>query len=68
MLISHDRLRLRRVSTGPPHVRSSTYGAMITSRKLTIESLTKLGARKLAELLIAEAAGNRRLKQTLNLV
>ena len=40
---------------------------MVTNRKLTIESLTKLGAHKLAELLIAEAAGNRRLKQTLNL-
>jgi hypothetical protein len=40
---------------------------MATKRKLTIETLTKLGARKLAELLIAEAAGNRRLKQTLNL-
>ena len=36
---------------------------MVTNRKLTIETLTKLGARKLAELLIAEAAGNRRLKQ-----
>ena len=40
---------------------------MVTNRKLTIETLTKLGARKLAELLVAEAAGNRRLKQTLNL-
>ncbi len=40
---------------------------MATNRKLTIEALTKLGARKLAELLIAEAAGNRRLKQALNL-
>src|SRR5580698_10467250 len=40
---------------------------MATNRKLTIETLTKLGAAKLAELLIAEAAGNRRLKQTLNL-
>ena len=40
---------------------------MVTNRKLTIETLTKLGARKLAELLIAEAAGNRRLKQTLKL-
>jgi hypothetical protein len=40
---------------------------MVTDRKLTIETLTKLGARKLAELLITEAAGNRRLKQTLNL-
>src|SRR5271169_2083603 len=40
---------------------------MVTNRKITIETLTKLGARKLAELLIAEAAGNRRLKQTLNL-
>ncbi len=39
---------------------------MVTDRKLTIETLTKLGARKLAELLITEAAGNRRLKQTLN--
>jgi hypothetical protein len=40
---------------------------MVTNRKLTIETLTKLGARKLAELLIAEATGNRRLKQTLKL-
>jgi hypothetical protein len=40
---------------------------MVAKRKLTIETLTKLGRRKLAELLIAEAAGNRRLKQTLNL-
>ena len=40
---------------------------MVTNRKITIETLSKLGARKLAELLIAEAAGNRRLKQTLNL-
>ena len=41
---------------------------MVTDRKLTIETFsTKLGARKLAELLITEAAGNRRLKQTLNL-
>ena len=43
------------------------YGTMATNRKLTIESLTNLGAHKLAELLIAEAAGNRRLKQTLKL-
>ena len=40
---------------------------MVTNRKPTIETLAKLGAHKLAELLIAEAAGNRRLKQTLNL-
>jgi hypothetical protein len=40
---------------------------MVAKRKLTIETLTKLGRRKLAELLIAEAAGNRPLKQTLNL-
>ncbi len=40
---------------------------MVAKRKLTIETLTKLGRRKLAELLIAEAAGNRQLKQTLNL-
>jgi SAM-dependent methyltransferase len=40
---------------------------MVTNRKLTIETLAKPGARKLAELLITEAAGNRRLKQTLNL-
>ena len=40
---------------------------MVTNRKLTIETLTELGVDKLAELLIAEAARNRRLKQTLNL-
>jgi hypothetical protein len=40
---------------------------MVTNRKITIETLTKLGAHKLAELLIAEAAESRRLKQTLNL-
>ena len=40
---------------------------MVTNHKITIETLTKLGARKLAELLIAEAAGSRRLKQTPNL-
>jgi hypothetical protein len=56
-----------KVVLSPPYVRNSTYGAMVTNRKLTIETLTKLGARKLTELLIAEAAGNRRLKQTLNL-
>jgi hypothetical protein len=40
---------------------------MVSKRKLTIENLTELGARKLAELLLAEAAGSRQLKQTLNL-
>ena len=40
---------------------------MTTRHKLTIETLTELGARKLAELLLAEATGNRQLKQTLNL-
>jgi hypothetical protein len=40
---------------------------MATTRKITLEALTKLGARKLAELLLAEAAGNRQLKQALNL-
>jgi len=40
---------------------------MATKPKLTIETLTKLSRRKLADLLITEAAGNRRLKQTLNL-
>ena len=40
---------------------------MATRPKITIETLTKLGARKLAELLLAEAAGNRQLKQALNL-
>jgi hypothetical protein len=40
---------------------------MVAKRKLTIESLSKLGRRKLAELLIAEAAGNHQLTQTLNL-
>ena len=50
-----------------PDLRTQTNRAMVAKRKLTIETLTKLGRRKLAELLIAEAAGNRRLKQTLNL-
>jgi hypothetical protein len=36
-------------------------------RKITIETLTELGAQKLAELLLAEAAGNRQLKQTIDL-
>ena len=40
---------------------------MAARRKITIETLTKLGARKLAELLLAEAADNRPLKQALNL-
>jgi tetratricopeptide (TPR) repeat protein len=40
---------------------------MVAKRKLTIESLSKLGRRKLAELLIVEAAGNHQLTQTLNL-
>ena len=36
-------------------------------RKITIETLTELGAHKLAELLIAEAAGNRHLKDAIDL-
>ncbi len=40
---------------------------MATKRKLTLETLTKLGVKKLGELLLAEAARNRHLKQTLNL-
>ncbi len=40
---------------------------MAKKRKLTIETLTQLGADKLAELLLAGAARNRHLKQTLNL-
>ena len=36
-------------------------------RKITIDTLTELGAHKLAELLIAEAAGNRKLKQAIGL-
>jgi uncharacterized protein DUF6880 len=39
---------------------------MVAKHKLTIETLSKLGRRRLAELLIAEAAGNRQLTQTLN--
>jgi hypothetical protein len=39
---------------------------MVAKRKLTIETLSKLGRRRLAELLIAEAVGNRQLTQTLN--
>jgi hypothetical protein len=34
---------------------------MVAKRKLTIETLSKLGGRKLAELLIVEAAGNHQL-------
>ena len=40
-----------------PDLRTSTNRVMVAKRKLTIETLTKLGRRKLAELLIAEAAG-----------
>jgi transposase len=40
---------------------------MVAKRNLTIETLSKLGRRKLAELLIAEAAGNRQRTRTLNL-
>jgi len=36
-------------------------------RKITIDALTELGANKLAELLLAEAAGNRKLKQAIDL-
>jgi len=36
-------------------------------RKITIEALTELGAHKLAELLLAEATGNRILKQAIDL-
>ena len=36
-------------------------------RKITIDALTELGAHKLAELLLAEAAGNRKLKQAIAL-
>jgi hypothetical protein len=36
-------------------------------RNITIETLTELGAQKLAELLLAEAAGNRQLKQAIDL-
>jgi hypothetical protein len=51
----------------PPHLRSQTNRTLVAKRKLTIETLSKLGRRKLAELLIAEAAGNRQLTRTLNL-
>jgi len=40
---------------------------MLGRRKITTETLTELGAQKLAELLLAEAVGNRQLKQTLEL-
>ena len=40
---------------------------MASRSKLTLEALTKLGARKLAELLLSEAHRNRQLKQTLNM-
>ena len=35
-------------------------------RKITIKTLTELGAHKLAELLMAEAAGNRQLEEAIN--
>ena len=40
---------------------------MAASSKVTVESLTKLGARQLAELLIEEAGRNRQLKQAVHL-
>ena len=40
---------------------------MPRKRKITIEALTELGAHKLAELLIAEATRNRKLKQAIDL-
>jgi hypothetical protein len=43
-----------------------TNRTMVAKRKPTIETLSKLGKRKLAELLIAGAAGNCQLTQTLN--
>ena len=46
--------------------KSAIHRAMVSRSKLTLEALTKLGARKLAEVLLTEAAGNRQLKQTLN--
>lgn len=36
-------------------------------RNITVANLTKLGADKLAELLLAGAAGNKQLKQTIEL-
>jgi hypothetical protein len=41
---------------------------MATRSKLTVESLTKLGARRLAEILIEEANRNRQLKQAVHMV
>jgi hypothetical protein len=40
---------------------------MPEKRKITIDTLTELGAHKLAELLLVEAAGNRKLKQAIDL-
>lgn len=40
---------------------------MAPRSKLTVESLTKLGAKRLAEILIEEAGGNRQLKQAVQM-
>ena len=40
---------------------------MAARSKLTVERLTKLGAKRLAEILIEEAARNRQLKQAVNM-
>ncbi|MBN9264893.1 MAG: hypothetical protein J0I75_10080, partial [Hyphomicrobium sp.] len=40
---------------------------MAARSKLTVESLTKLGAKRLAEILIEEAARNRQLKQAVHM-
>jgi hypothetical protein len=40
---------------------------MAATSKLTVESLTKLGAKRLAEILIKEAGRNRQLKQAVHM-
>ena len=40
---------------------------MAVRSKLTVESLTKLGAKRLAEILIEEAGRNRQLKQAVQM-
>jgi hypothetical protein len=42
-------------------------GRMAATSKLTVESLTKLGARRLAEILIEEAGRNRQLKRAVHM-
>ena len=64
-----DQLDLQALHRVRSHLISERTAVINQIRSFLLErgNPAKLGARKLAELLITEAAGNRRLKQTLNL-